>query len=330
MRKSTKIASITATVAAMSLALSGCSASAEQPAGTAPAGEAPASTEAVDLKVGYIPVGIYSYFWRAEDAGYFDDENLNVELMPMAGGGEIIPALQSGTLQFGISDALGVLNARNQGIDVSYVSFNFSQDSSDPVHSVVTADDTVRSPKDLEGKTVATNLSYNTDWTMMREWLRQNDVDLDSVTFQELPFPDMLSALRSGTVAAAGMTEPFVTVADTEGLRVLGNYFTDVKSPITLSGVAATASYISENEGVVERFVKAINRAIDDFNTDSNITRSTIKEHTKIDPEVVDKMNLGKWTTTSNLDDIKFWVSAAEAEGILENKIDPAELLWAK
>ena len=23
------------------------------------------------LRVGYIPVGIYSYFWRARDAGYF-------------------------------------------------------------------------------------------------------------------------------------------------------------------------------------------------------------------------------------------------------------------
>ena len=52
--------------------------------------------------------------------------NIEVELVPMAGGGQIIGALQSGALQFGISlMLLGVLNARNGGIPVTYVSFNF-------------------------------------------------------------------------------------------------------------------------------------------------------------------------------------------------------------
>jgi hypothetical protein len=141
------------------------------------------------LRVGYIPVGIYSYFWRARDAGYFKEDGLEVELVPMAGGGQIIPALQSGALQFGISDALGVLNARNGGIPATYVSFNFSQSSDDPVHAVLTLDPDIKSAADLKGKSVATNLSYNTDWTMMREWLRKEKVDLQSITFREIPFP---------------------------------------------------------------------------------------------------------------------------------------------
>src|SRR5258707_7369484 len=132
------------------------------------------AAEMTKLRVGYIPVGIYSYFWRARDAGYFKDARLEVELVPMAGGGQIIPALQSGSLQFGISDALGVLNARNAGIPVTYVSFNFAQASDDPVHAVLVTDPLIKSPADLKGKAVATNLSYNTDWTMMREWLRKN------------------------------------------------------------------------------------------------------------------------------------------------------------
>lgn len=117
------------------------------------------------LRVGFIPIGVYSYFWRAQDAGYFKDERLDVELVAVAGGGQIIPALQSGALQFGISDALGVLNARNGGIPATYVSFNFSQSAKGPVHAVLTMDPDVKSAADLKGKSVATNLSYNTDWT---------------------------------------------------------------------------------------------------------------------------------------------------------------------
>src|ERR1700722_20979990 len=127
-------------------------------------------TQITKLRVGFIPVGIYSYLWRARDAGYFKEERLEVELVPMAGGGQIIPALQSGALQFGISDALGVLNARNGGIPATYVSFNFAQASDDPVHAVLTMDPEIKSAADLKGKSVATNLSYNTDWTMMGEW----------------------------------------------------------------------------------------------------------------------------------------------------------------
>ncbi len=189
----------------------------------------------------------------------------------MAGGGQIIPALQSGALQFGISDALGVLNARNGGIPATYVSFNFSQSSADPVHAVLTMDPEIKTPADLKGKSVATNLSYNTDWTMMREWLRKEKVDLQSITFREIPFPDMLAGLRNKTVSAVGATEPFITLGKEQGAHVLGYYFTDVKSPVVLSGIVAMVPYAEANPDIVKRFVKAINHAIEDFRADPQV-----------------------------------------------------------
>lgn len=279
------------------------------------------------LRVGYIPIGIYSYFWRARDAGYFQDENIEVELVPMAGGGQIIPALQSGALEFGISDALGVLNARNGGIPVTFVSFNFQQAAEDPVHAVLTMDPAIKSAGDLEGKSVATNLSYNTDWTMMREWLRSNNVDVDSVTFREIPFPDMLAAVRNNTVAAVGATEPFVTLGEAQGARVIGHYFTDVKSPIAFSGITAMLPFVEENKEVVQRFLRAINRALDDYQ-DPKIVRETIAANTKIPPEVVETMNLGNWSKSIDPETMQFWVDAAKKEGIVNETADLNSLVW--
>lgn len=283
--------------------------------------------EVTKLRVGYLPVGVYSYLWRARDAGYFKEENLEVELVPMAGGGQIIPALQSGSLEFGISDALGVLNARNGGIPVTYVSFNFQQTSEAPVHAVLTMDPDIKSGADLAGKDVATNLSYNTDWTMMREWLRQQKVDVDSVSFKEIPFPDMLAALRSKTVAAVGVTEPFVTLGEAEGARVIGHYFTDVKSPNVLSGVTAMLPYVQENPEIAKSFVKAINRAIDDFK-DPAVVRATIAANTKIPPAVLEKMNLGEWNKDVPAESMQFWVDAAKKEGILSDDVDLGDIVW--
>lgn len=286
-----------------------------------------AAQETTLLRVGYLPVGVYSYFWRAQDAGYFEEENIEIELVPMAGGGQIIPALQSGSLQFGISDALGVLNARNGGIPVTYVSFNFQQSSDDPVHAVLTMDPEIQSAADLAGKAIATNLSYNTDWTMMREWLRQSDVDIDSVTFREIPFPDMLPALRNNTVSAVGTTEPFVTLGVAQGARVLGHYFTDVQSPVVLSGVTALLPYVEENPDITERFVRAINRALEDFK-DPEIVRQTIASNTSIPPEVIAEMNLGEWQVDVPAATMQFWVDAAAKEGIINDTADLSDLVW--
>jgi NitT/TauT family transport system substrate-binding protein len=291
-----------------------------------PSGPARAEEMTV-LRVGYIPIGIYSYFWRAQDAGYFADEKIKVELVPMAGGGQIIPALQSGALQFGISDALGVLNARNGGIPVTFVSFNFQQAADDPVHAVLTMDPSVKSAADLKGKAVATNLSYNTDWTMMREWLRKGNVDVNSVTFREIPFPDMLAAIRNNTVAAVGATEPFVTLGEEQGARVIGHYFTDVKSPIPFCGIVAMLPYVEANKEAVKGFMRAINRALDDYK-DPQIVRETVGAHTKIPPAVIKTMNLGSWSKSIAPETMQFWVDAAKKEGIVNATADLNSLVW--
>lgn len=286
-----------------------------------------AQEEITKLKIGFIPVGIYAYFWRARDAGYFKEEKIEIELVTMAGGGQIIPALQSGALQFGISDALGVLNARNGGIPVTYVSFNFQQTSDDPVHAVLTMDPEVKSAADLKGKSIATNLSYNTDWTMMREWLRKNNVDVKNVTFREIPFPDMLPALRNKTVSAVGAVEPFVTFGVEQGARILGHYFTDVKSPNVLSGIVAMLPYVEKNKDVVRRLVRAVNRAIDDFK-DPKVARATIAANTKIPAAAIEKMNLGEWQKNVPPETMQFWVDAAKKEGIMKEAADLKSLVW--
>lgn len=307
-------------IAAMALAVS-MGLSALMPSGPARA------EEMTVLRVGYIPIGIYSYFWRAQDAGYFADEKIKVELVPMAGGGQIIPALQSGALQFGISDALGVLNARNGGIPVTFVSFNFQQAADDPVHAVLTMDPSVKSAADLKGKAVATNLSYNTDWTMMREWLRKGNVDVNSVTFREIPFPDMLAAIRNNTVAAVGATEPFVTLGEEQGARVIGHYFTDVKSPIPFCGIVAMLPYVEANKEAVKGFMRAINRALDDYK-EPQIVRETVGAHTKIPPAVIKTMNLGSWSKSIAPETMQFWVDAAKKEGIVNATADLNSLVW--
>lgn len=290
---------------------------------------APAFAQApVKIRIGYIPVGVYAYFWRAQEAGYFKQAGFEVELVPLAGGGQIIPALESGDLQFGISDISSALNARNGGVKVKFVTVNFYQTKENPVHAVVSNDPSVKTPKDLEGKTVVTNLKFNTDWTVMRAWLRQNGVDLNKVTFQELGFPDMLAALGANTVAAAGVIEPFYTIVEGRGYKVLGRYFADVRSPIAVSGVMATEAYLAKNGPLVQRFVGALDKAVADLSKDPAAARALIAKNTKTPPDLIPKIRLGVWDSKADPAQIQFWIDRANGEKLLTEKITVQDVLW--
>lgn len=277
------------------------------------------------LRVGFIPVGVYSYLWNAQDQGYFKDEGLEVELVPLAGGGEIIPAIVSGSLQFGISDVMGAINANLRNIDVKFVSFNFGESKEHADHTIVLSPK-ISDIKDI--KTIATNLSYNTDWLMMRQWLRLHEINPDNVQIKEIPFPDMLSAVRRGTIDAAGMIEPFVTIAKAEGLKTAGNNFAEVKSPVTYTGVLASGRYLSENSGIAERFTKALNRSLRDY-ADYAKVKAVLAKRTKLDKKLIENMGMGEWNVSSGLADVSYWIELSKSEGLINRSMSPEQLIWS-
>ena len=85
--------------------------------------------------------------------------------------------------------------------------------------------------------------------------------------------------------------------------------------------------YVEKNKDVVRRFVRAINRAIDDFK-DPKVVRATIAANTKIPPAVIEKMNIGEWSKNIPPETMQFWVDAAKKEGIVNATADLNSLVW--
>ncbi|CAN5808799.1 hypothetical protein BH20CHL2_BH20CHL2_07820 [soil metagenome] len=298
-------------------------------AGTAQAGEGEQG-ELIELRVGFLPIAGYAYLWQAQDAGYFEDEGLDVELVTAPGGAAIIPALQAGSMDLGVSEIVAVLNAQDAGIDARFVSFNFYESEEAPTHAVVTNDPSVRTPADLVDQRVATNVLLNLDWLLVREWLRLHDVDPESVSYTEVPFPDQIGALDTGSIPAAGMIEPFYTIAESQGMTVLGNYFTEVRPIVPTAGVIATQAYIDEHPDVVRRFVAAVERALQDGIEDESLVRDLIVEHTPTPPEVAEEINLQEWRLAADIEGIQFIIDLAEAEDLFDTEFTPEDILWSE
>ena len=67
------------------------------------------------IKVGYIPIAECAQLYVAQEMGFFEKEGLEVEMLSLAGGAQILNALNSGSVDIGFSNVVSLVLHRAQG-----------------------------------------------------------------------------------------------------------------------------------------------------------------------------------------------------------------------
>src|SRR4029434_4401510 len=102
-------------------------------------------------------------FMIAKDKGFYDEAGLNVDIGPGKGSGSTAQLIASKASQFGFADGFVVGNSVSKGMSIRMVAGIFRRN---PTAVVVLDESDVRTPKDLEGKTVA----IPTGATQFQQW----------------------------------------------------------------------------------------------------------------------------------------------------------------
>jgi len=76
------------------------------------------------VKIGMMPVVDCLQLFVAKEKGFFEQENLKVETIPMAGGAVIAPAVNSGELDIGFSNSLSIIIAHEKGFDFKFLTLS--------------------------------------------------------------------------------------------------------------------------------------------------------------------------------------------------------------
>jgi ABC-type nitrate/sulfonate/bicarbonate transport system substrate-binding protein len=279
-----------AVVLAMALALGACGDDDE--GGGAGGGEQRTSSIRV-LETAGIPSAFLTY---GVEQGFFKEEGLDVEVQPSQGGAEAIPAIVSGDVQIAGSNAVSVLLATTQGLDLRIIApGTFARPEKDFSAIMVSKDGPIRRPEDLEGKRIAVNTLKNVTEVTAREALAKEGVDPSSLRLTELPFPEMAQAVAKGDADAAFLIEPFVTAAKNEGLRALANPYNDTHPGLQVGSYVAQAGYAEENSEVVEGFANGVARTAEAIEEDPEQFRSFLPEASELPPEAAKSVTLPQW-----------------------------------
>ena len=117
----------------------------------------------VAMRLDWLYQGPNAGFMIAQDKGFYDQVGLNVEIGPGKGSGSTAQLVASKATQFGFADGFVVGNSVSKGMSIKMVAGIFRRN---PTAVVVLEESDIKTPKDLEGKTVA----IPTGATQFQQW----------------------------------------------------------------------------------------------------------------------------------------------------------------
>jgi NitT/TauT family transport system substrate-binding protein len=291
----------------------------------APAAGGGATDQPRQISVGVIPILDVAPLYLGIEKGFFAERGLEVTPKPAQGGAAIVPAVLSGENQFGFSNVVSLLTARDKGVPLVAVAGGASS-TGDPAADfnavLVRADSPLRSAKDLVGKTVAINTLNNIGDTTVRTAVEKAGGDPAGVRFVELPLPDMPAQLAAGRIDAAWTSEPFVTAIKDQGGRVLVDALTETYPTLQIATYFTSEQTRSKDPELVKDFVEAMNESLEYATAHQDEARAIATSYTKITPEVADKVVLPGWPAELNEQSLTAVGQAAKKYGTLKEEPD--------
>lgn len=313
--------SLLAVVTAFALMASGC--------GGTPT-SSPTSGGKTSVTVGVIPIVDVAPIYLGVKQGFFSDEGLDVKLETAQGGAAIVPAVVSGQYQFGFSNTTSLLLASSQGLPLKVVAAGVAstgEDGKDFGAVIVKPDSPIRTAKDLAGKRVAVNTLKNINTTTINNVVQDAGGDPSTISYVELPFPDIAAAVANGDVDAGQVVEPFLTIATGQGDRQVVSNYAGTDPDLTVGMYFTSQQYAGQNAEAVTGFTAAMKKSMDYAAAHPDEVRAILSTYTKIDPEVQKNLVLPKWPSKVDRDSVKLLGNLATDDGLITKSLDLDALL---
>jgi len=214
----------------------------------------------------------------AKEKGFFASEGLTQgDVMLFSAGPQSFPPFVSGDLQGDSSGDQPMYTQAAGGVPLKLLAI-YSEISG--VHGVV-ANSSVRSVKDLEGKTIGLAKASTAEW-YMRSLCRTYGCDISKMRILAMAPPEAVTAIVSGDIDVFSGWQPFldraIDAGKAKGVHFIHynntSYFAGAEGPKKLEnsyGVFyVTTKFLAENPRTVEAVLRALDKACNYINANKS------------------------------------------------------------
>lgn len=282
---------------------------------TLPVAAARRAAAAETVRVGGTPANDIIGVLQAQRSGAFTRAGLEVELTMTNSGAAVLAAVLGGSYDIGKSSVFGLLTAYAKGAPIVLVAPAAVYTSEAPNTAIVVAkDSTLKTGRDLNGKTFAVPGLGDLNSMTSSAWIDADGGDSRSVKFLELPGPATADAIASGRVDASALTEPQLTEAIASGkCKIIGYPDDAIGRRLLVTAYFCTSAYAAKNAGLLARFRKAVSDAVAYANAHRSEMFPVIAAYSKLDVATVAKLTPALFAVPGGIDlkTVQPWIDAA-------------------
>ncbi len=313
--------------AAAALALTACTDSAAPDPVTTPAEPGELRT----VRVAALPIAETGALWAAMEEGIFADHGLEIEVVPAQGGAQAIPGLLNGDIEFAIGQPFGPFRAALADLGAPIISnyaSSLGADAEKDVNAVVAlASSGITGPADLAGKRVSVNsLGAAGDVTIMKA-VQDAGGDPSTIEFVEVAFPDAPAQLEAGTIDAAWVPDPFMSMVAGGGGQIVVHPYQVTIPGLSLLTNITTQKLIDEDPELVKSYADAMAEALDWAQSNPDAVRAAIVKNMGIPEAAAAGITLPVFTAEIDEDGLEALADLAVEFKVLDQKPDFGKLL---
>jgi NitT/TauT family transport system substrate-binding protein len=253
----------------------------QQPAaGAAPAAPAPAASQParqplaprVAVRYGQLGSASDAGVYVALERGYFAEEGLDLDLVPLDSGGRMVPALGSGQLEVGGGGvSVALINAVSRDVPLKLVADKGSLRPGFGFESLVVRKElvdsgAVRGVADLRGRKIAVNTRTSVDIWALGTALEGAGLRVEDVIVEEIPFPEMIPALANAAIDAGTPIEPTATAIVSRGIGIRLLTMDEAVPNGQLATIMYAPHFWRDQSEAGRRFALAYLRGVRDYN----------------------------------------------------------------
>ncbi|MDW5596899.1 ABC transporter substrate-binding protein [Conexibacter stalactiti] len=302
--RSARFARALALVAALfaALALAACGSSDSDDSTTASGGGAAATTDGggdlTAVKMGVVPAATFAPVFVGLEQGIFRRHGIDLQIEVGGLAPTVFPRILKNQLQLGANTWGTLVTAREQGLPLTGIApvDHGGSTPEDDYQGIIAKPGGVRTLAELEGKTVAVPTLKSFTDSQVRSVLKEAGVDVDSVRFIAIPFPDVPAALKAGRVDAAGVVEPFFSQAKADG----GTPLASLSREQLMGAIVAAEKFVEDDADTVREFQEAWAETLRYATDNPDAVRAALTRGLRIPEAVASRMTLPIWQETTD------------------------------
>jgi len=217
--------------------------------------EAATNLQPVTLRLDWVYGGPTSGFLAAKDKGFYAEAGLDVTIGPGKGSGSTAQLIATKADLIGFADGYVVGNSVAKGMNIRMVASIYRRN---PTAVMVLEESPIKTPKDLEGKTVSipTGGAQYQQWPAFVKGCGLDGSKIKVVNIDPAASPTALALGKVEAVAGFVMGHvPGIEIRGGKKVRIL--WYADCGVTTVSNGIIVHNDLVKENPGLVRTFVAA-------------------------------------------------------------------------